>query len=207
MSSLFDSTSRKAGEVAASHSGHRRARILHILTERGPSTIFEVAAVLNCNDHQISGRFGELERDGLIVKTGQRRPKPETQCDAEVYAIAAKVEPEPIAHELEASRDGYGPTLMIDGELFDRGNLLENDLPGIQYIRRPETGGAAMHWRVALILCPGCGSPLKCVEETVAGAKRAVLRCGSPSCNRTWHILRVKEPGQAEVVALVMKHL
>src|SRR5947209_6629112 len=86
---LWDNTSRKAAEAAARASGSRRVKILNYLREQGPSTIFEVAAHLGLYDHQISGRFSELERDQLIEKSGQRRRKPETECDAEVYRLRA----------------------------------------------------------------------------------------------------------------------
>jgi len=193
--------------MAARHAGRRRAQILRFLEERGPSTIFEVAAHLNCFDHQISGRFGELEADGLIFKTGQRRTKPETQCEAEVYAIAERIVQEPSARELLASQMGYAPTLVIDGDLFSRGNLLENDLPGTQYMRRPDGGGLPLHYRVSLVECDGCGRPLKCVEEQVNGQAKKTFRCGTPSCNRTWHLLLINEPGQPQTLALVLKHL
>lgn len=58
-----------------------------------------------------------------------------------------------------------------------------------------------------MIECDGCGRPLKRVEETVAGQRRGVYRCGTPSCNRTWHVCLVREPGQQTTLALVMRHL
>lgn len=79
------STSRLAGEVAAVTSRGRKARILQLLQEHGPLALFELAAMMEVHDHQISGRITELLRDGLIEPTGQRRTKPETGCQAETY--------------------------------------------------------------------------------------------------------------------------
>ena len=80
-------TSTLAGERAALAVGSRRAAILKLIESQGPLAIFEIAERLGLFDHQISGRFGELERDGLLVKIGERRVKPGTQCQAEVYGL------------------------------------------------------------------------------------------------------------------------
>lgn len=89
---LFVASTREQARQASSRStGKRYAHIIQVLARRGHSEgacIFEVAQELGCLDHQISGRFGELERLGLIAKTGQRRVKPSTGCSAEVYKIA-----------------------------------------------------------------------------------------------------------------------
>jgi hypothetical protein len=88
---LFDSTSEAARKVAAAHASERYAQIAMALAN-GPACIFEVAQALGCLDHQISGRFGEMEKLGLIHKTGVRRTKPTTGCQASVYAIEGDVE-------------------------------------------------------------------------------------------------------------------
>ena len=46
---------------------------------------------MGCFDHQISGRFGELEKIFLIIKCGSARRKPATGCEAEVYTIIKTV--------------------------------------------------------------------------------------------------------------------
>lgn len=84
---LFSNTRAFAGAVAAKSIGKRQAKILQLLRDHGPMAIFEIAAMLNVFEHQISGRFSELERDGHIEKAGQRRQKGETLCWAEVYRI------------------------------------------------------------------------------------------------------------------------
>src|SRR5690242_7089827 len=104
----FDSTSRLAGQTAAGYSGTRRAQILQHLADHGPSTLFEIAAKIGCFDHQISGRFGELERDGLIAKTGQRRTKPETGCEADVWTLR-----QPLSAPLRPEIFGYPLTLTV----------------------------------------------------------------------------------------------
>lgn len=203
---LFDSTSRKAGEAAARVSGKRRLDILAYLRDHGPAAIFEVAVHLGCFDHQISGRFGELERDHLIYKTGQRKTKPDTQCDAELYDL---VEPRPLAPtalEKMADRLGYPSTIKIEGETFERGLILQDDLPGIQYTRR-EAAGLRLTYRVSFIECDGCGHLLKLVTETIAGQPRKTYRCGTPGCQRTWHPTLVHDAGQPQLLALILKHL
>ena len=57
------------------------------MKEEGPLAIYEVANRLCLFDHQISGRFGEMEAAGWIEKTGERRRKPSTGCLAETYRI------------------------------------------------------------------------------------------------------------------------
>lgn len=201
-SSLFDSTSRKAGERAARPAGWRRAKILELLGTLGPSTLFEVAAAMELFDHQISGRFTELSALGVIERTGERRRKPETGCEADVWRLVEAKAKEP---EL-ADRLGFPQTLHIGGEVFERGVVLTGeagDAPGIPYARRADGGGARLNYRVEFVECGGCGKPLKIVVE---GAEKT-YRCGTPGCNRVWHLQLVREPGRAEVLALVMKHL
>ena len=81
------STSRLAGETAALASRGRRAKILELLRHHGPLALFELAALMQVHDHQISGRITDLKRDGEIEPTGERRKKPETGCEAEVYRL------------------------------------------------------------------------------------------------------------------------
>lgn len=83
---LFESTRNQARKVASAMAGRRYRQVVEVLA-KGPACIFEVAADLGCFDHQISGRFGEMEKLGLIRKTGQRRRKPSTGCSAEVYEL------------------------------------------------------------------------------------------------------------------------
>jgi len=85
--SLFDSTSRLAGRSADRYSGVRYRAILIYLRDSGPACIWEIAAALGCFDHQISGRFGELVRATAIRRTGLRRLKPTTGCQADVYEL------------------------------------------------------------------------------------------------------------------------
>lgn len=192
---LFDRTSRLAGDKAAVMSSARRAAICDLLRRFGPMAIFELAKKMGVHDHQISGRFGEMERDGLIKKTGERRIKPNTACQAEVYAVR---------DDLPDSRDagellGYPATLKIGTEgLFSRGPIIgDQDRPGIPYSL---DGGLRLSWRLVLLECDGCGRTLKFLET-------GKYSCGTPACNSTWYPMLVNEPGQRQVLALVMKHL
>src|SRR5579884_2619892 len=87
--SLFESTSEMAGHVAAKFAGIRYRQILELLRVAGTDglCIFEIAAKIGCHDHQISGRFGELVDHLLIRRTGERREKPSTGCQCDVYQI------------------------------------------------------------------------------------------------------------------------
>jgi hypothetical protein len=193
------STSRLAGHAAARASGFRRLQILAFLG-RGPATLFEVAAHLGVHDHQISGRFTDLVREGLIAKTGTRKVKPETGCEAEVYRLVT----DPPRRQLDAV-PGYPDTLNVAGEgLFRREQLLADDLPGIPY-SMDQGNSLRLTWRIALVECEGCGKPLRLVESEQGKVKR--YRCGTPGCNRTWEFVMVNEPGKAPMVALVMKTL
>ena len=213
MSSLFDpqpaspppshlSTSQLAGAKAASICGSRRARILQFLAE-APSTIFEIAARMELHDHQISGRFGELEREALIEKTGHRRPKPETGCLAEVYRVAAPVQ------RIDKGIVAHYPDVLNLGDdgIFERQPFITGDpTPGVPYIRRADAGGARAAYWIALVECGACGRPLKLVVD----GKQKSYRCGTPGCKRTWYLQIVSEPGvgvQGQMLALVIKHL
>jgi hypothetical protein len=100
---LFGETTRhQARLVAAQSSAGRYRQIMEVLTD-GPACIFEVAARLGCFDHQISGRFGELERQGLIEKTGRRKAKPETGCAAEEYRLCPANAREPARDARDSS--------------------------------------------------------------------------------------------------------
>ncbi|MGE5609792.1 MAG: hypothetical protein ACM359_11095, partial [Bacillota bacterium] len=110
--SLFNNTSRLAGEVAARGVGRRHQQILQLLRDRGPLALWEIAAALSVFDHQVSGRLTELKQQGLIQPLGQRRTNPATGCPAEVYEIAASpTPPEPTPQYTLAERLGYEPTL------------------------------------------------------------------------------------------------
>lgn len=178
--------------------GSRRSRILQFLAE-SPATIFEIATRMELHDHQISGRFGELERECLIEKTGERRPRPETGCLAEVYRLAAPavpIEKGIVAHypdELNLGEDG----------IFERQFIASDPMPGIPYVRRADAGGVRAAYWIALVECDGCGRPLRLVTE--AGKKS--YRCGTPGCRRTWYLQIVREPGQPELLALVIRHV
>jgi hypothetical protein len=194
------STSRLAGEAAALASGSRRAQILDLLEERALA-IFEIAALIGVFDHQISGRFSALEADGYIRKTGERRRKPDTDCEAEVYELVR----DRAAAAIDAlAAAGYPPTLVIDGEPYDRQQLLKREgYPGIPYARRADAGGVRLVVRVVMIECEGCGRPLKLVMAD--DGKTKLFRCGTTSCNRTWHGATPREPGGNPLLALVMK--
>lgn len=91
-STLFtDSTSERARKVAAAMTGERYRQIMASLRQR-PKCLFEVAAELGCFDHQISGRFTDLRKLGIIERTGERRVKPATGCSADVYRIVGDLE-------------------------------------------------------------------------------------------------------------------
>jgi hypothetical protein len=200
-STLFDSTSKLAGEVAARASSSRRQAIIAIIQRHGPLAIFEIARLLGCHDHQISGRFGEMERDGLLIKTGERRIKPNTKCDAEVYGLP---DPKPTApHQPDAAELlGYPNSLKIGDEgIFVRSPILgDNDLPGIPYSLHSSAAGLRSTWRVELIECPGCGRHIKMITK-------GEYRCGTPGCNRTWFPMLVSESGKTPVLALVMRFM
>lgn len=90
--SLFDhATSQLARRVAARKASKRYQQIAEALAD-GPRCIFEIAEVIGCHDHQISGRFGELVDLGLLTKTGDRRRKPGTGCWCDLYAIAGDID-------------------------------------------------------------------------------------------------------------------
>jgi predicted ArsR family transcriptional regulator len=82
-----ESTSSKAHRTAAKSIGARKQKIVDVIRQRGPLAIFEVAQHLGCFDHQISPRFSEMEADGLLIKTGERRQSPRG-CECALYTVA-----------------------------------------------------------------------------------------------------------------------
>ena len=199
---LFTSTRAQAGAVAARSIGKRQARILQLLRDNGPLAIFEIAALIGVFEHQISGRFSEMEVDGLIEKAGIRRQKGETGCWAECYRVKDTAPPLDLGESL-----GYPDELRIDGELYLRQATLPNDeLPGIRYIHH--RGGGAI--TIYLPPCPTCGAPMKSIELPNEGAvgKKKILRCGSTSHPvRDWHVILAAQPGHAPMLALILRTL
>lgn len=84
-------TSHHAGLQAARKSSSRRAQILAVLDDAGGAgaALFEVARCLGVADHVISGRFTDLNRDGMIESTGVCRRHPKSGCLCEVWRICA----------------------------------------------------------------------------------------------------------------------
>lgn len=199
----YNSTSQLAGAVAAANSGNRRAQILLHLEQHGPSALFEVAAAIGCFDHQISGRFTDMERDGLIEKTGVRKTKPETGCQAEVWRLRQPLPP------LRPEVFGYPLTLAVQGEgLFKRVEL-DPHLPGIPYVRDTSEGATAQKVWIAIIECPGCGKPLRYLpEQGPGGTTIKNLKCTTPACGPApWQVTTVNTPGSTPVLALIRKTL
>jgi hypothetical protein len=207
---LFNqSTSAAAGQQAALHSGSMRLLILDRLGS-GPATLFEVAADLGVPDHVISGRFTELARDGWIARTGERRRQPISGCEADIWKLLngrGRGNEGLIMDQLLVSL-GYSPTLKIDGEIYDRQELLPKEsLPGVPYARRADTGGARLVVRVALVECEGCARPLKLVVELVNGKEVKTFACGTQGCGRIWHAAIIAEPGQRPVMAMLLRRM
>lgn len=204
--SLFDSTSRQAGAVAARAVGSRRQRILELIRERGSVTIFEAAEAMELGDNQISGRFSELERDGLIRKAGVRRLKPGTDCQAEVYVLSDLPEPHDLDRQLD--RLGWPQTIKIGEDLLDRGVPVERErLPGIPYSRRADAGGARLHWRVEFVESPCCGRRLLYKEEKIAGQTVKRFACTAPGCKRVYELAVGGEPGRGPMLVMILKTL
>lgn len=198
-------TSAAAGEVAARSVGSWRQRILARL-EVCESTLFEVAAHYEVEEHRISGRFTGLVADGYIEPTGERRIKPATGCPAEVYRIrraqsAAGNGQSAIVQMLD--RD-YPLSLRIGGDVFDRQDLLPREsYPGVPYSRRADTGGLRLSVRIEIIDCPGCGKPLFQLDA----AKPAEFTCGNQPCRRRWRTRVATSPGSSPILALVMEEI
>jgi hypothetical protein len=83
---LFARSSLEAGHVASRFAGIRYRQILAALNLRA-ACIFEIAQAISVQDHQISGRFGELVKAGLIDRTGIRRPKPGGRILCDEYRL------------------------------------------------------------------------------------------------------------------------
>jgi len=190
------STSTLAGEAAAPKVASFRGRILLRLAER-PSSLWEVAEHFGVPDHVISGRFSELYRDGYIEHSGERRVKPDTDCQTEVWRIRR----DDRGQVNLVDQLGYPPTLVIDGEPYDRQELLPREsYPGIPYARRADTGGVRLAVRVEIVECGGCGKPLACIEE--GGQKK--FRCGNRNCGLIWRAKQVGAPGEPKRLGMVM---
>jgi hypothetical protein len=192
------STSTAAGQQAALRAGQWRERILTYLREQ-PATLFEIAAHFNVPDHTISGRFTELDKDGWIERSGERRVKPETGCAADVWRVAGHAATADLGELF-----GYPLSLNIDGQLHDRQPLLKREgYPGFPYTRRADTGGVRLDIRVELLECPGCGKPLHLVAGRDPKLPK-LYRCNA-TCNTAWRPAIVNEPGKAGTLALIME--
>jgi predicted ArsR family transcriptional regulator len=78
----------RAVDTAARASSGRRQRIVQFLVNNGPSTLDEICAAFRVMQNQISGRFSELKRDGLIEETGLERAS-RSGCACQVYDVTA----------------------------------------------------------------------------------------------------------------------
>ena len=196
------SRSCAAGAVATKLIGSRRARIIELIRQRGGVTIFEAAEAINVGDNQISGRFSELVRDGLIRPGGQHRPKPGTDCQAEVYVLSHA--PERRDDEKLLERLGYPDTLLVNGEPLDRGIVIPGEhLPGIPYSRRATEGGARSHWRLEFVESMCCGGRLIFAPEQIGGQPVKRFKCDR--CRRVYELATAAEPGRAAALVAVAK--
>lgn len=192
-------TSKIAGTAHAAVRGKRRQQILDLLRDQ-PLTLWESARALGVFDHQISGVFTALCSDGFIERSGDRRNKPETGCPADVWRIrdARSAVPPTSVVDL-AEQLGYPHALKIDGEIYDRQELLPAEgYPGIPYARRADNGGLRLVVRVDLIPCPKCGRP---IFQTDAVNK--VYSCTAADCGYAFKPKLVQESGRAPMLALV----
>jgi hypothetical protein len=66
-----------------------RRRVFRFIRSRGQygATTDEVAAVFRVDPNAVSGRLTELKRDGLVVKSGVRRPTRSGSMAAVVVAV------------------------------------------------------------------------------------------------------------------------
>lgn len=202
---LYPSTSQIAGAAHARVHGTRRQAVLALLRVR-PQTLWEAARAMGVADHQISGVFTALSRDLWIERTGERRNKPETGCPADVWRIRDDAPKADDPRSLD--KLGYPASVLIDGETYDRAELLpEEGYPGIPYARRADSGGARVRVRVEWVECPGCGRPLYPAPPATDAAGRPVKRyaCTYKECGRVWRPMLVRESGRAPVLALVME--
>jgi hypothetical protein len=104
-SSLFDSTSKIAGQQAARKSGTWRQRILALLRER-PSTLWEVAQHFEVPDHTISGRFTELARTSgsSAPASAATTPSPTARPTSGASAARPRIPPRPPTSTSSATR-------------------------------------------------------------------------------------------------------
>jgi hypothetical protein len=208
-------TSAAAGQIAARSVSTRYAQIVDHIRTRGPSAIFEIASALGVFDHQISGRFSELTKRGIIRATGQSRIKPDTGAQAELYDLA-EARQLPACQRLPEAL-GYPPELRIpqaagpgDDGIYIRQAMADDSAqtmdcaPGVPYARRADRG-VRLQVRVFLIRCPGCGGVLR--QSVESGTK--LTRCSSEGCPgaKGWTLQLVTESGQAPIPALILRRL
>jgi len=191
---MTQSTSQIAGQRAALKATGWRLRILDRLRAQ-PSALWELGAFFKVPDHTISGRITELARDQWIERTGERRVKPESKCPADVWRVRSAGSSTPDL----ASAMGYPHTLVIQGDPYDRQDLLPAEsYPGIPYGRRTDMGGLRLIVRLALIEFPQCGRPL--MQSAPLAAEGKIYRCGA-DCG-SWKLRLVNEAGRAPMLAL-----
>lgn len=193
-------TRARANWMATLKAGSRRARIMQILS-RGPAALFEIAREMNIPQlNAISGRLTELQRDGYVERTGERRQNPASGSMFDVYRIAAaQPEEDPLLLV-------YPLSVMLDGQLYDRQSLLAGaeaeGYPGIPYARRADTGGARLNVRIEFPESPCCGKPMMLWMD----GQEKKFRCTGKSCSKVFRTRLVNEPGKGQLFALVMEN-
>jgi predicted transcriptional regulator len=84
----FEPTTKQLPHVAAERVKHDRYhRILQCLADHGAMAIWQIAERLGVPEHKISGRFGEMEREQLIEKTGTQNIKPGGRVHCNIYRL------------------------------------------------------------------------------------------------------------------------
>jgi len=194
-------TRHAAAAVAARNVPRRYAQIMDVLRQRGPSAIFQIAAVLGVLDHQIAGRFGEMEKAGLIRRSGRSVVKPATGCACELYELVTAHEPpSPTSGAALAQAIGYPTEIRLEDGIYHLAAPDSTDsAPGHEYLRFTEGDRPRMSIRVAMILCPACGSPLS------AGPDK-VCRCPGPCPGaKGWRPKLLHIPGHPDLLAILLE--
>jgi hypothetical protein len=85
--SMTADTSRAA--LQAHDSTYWRIKVYdYMITHRGRATLFETAAYFHKQKNELSGRFTELLKRGLIRDSGDRATDPQTGRSARIYQIS-----------------------------------------------------------------------------------------------------------------------
>jgi predicted ArsR family transcriptional regulator len=90
---MIQETSLQARRFVERNLSERAYKVLSVIEQHGPLTLFEIGNILHVPDHTISGRITELRKANRLEKTELRRTNPMSGRGAIVWKLVTPPAP------------------------------------------------------------------------------------------------------------------